>query len=55
MFDGLPVTNVRVACAIFLPGGGLFAHYVEHLLPDWLPWGGFLAVSVSRPTLADTT
>lgn len=41
----LPVSNVQIRTAIFLPSGSAFARTLEHALPSRLPWGGFLAVS----------
>lgn len=41
----LPVNNVQVRTAIFLPSGSGFARTLEHVLPNRLPYGGFLAVS----------
>ena len=42
---GLPVSNVRFHTAIFLPSASALARTAECLLPDALPWGGFLVVS----------
>lgn len=41
----LPVSNVQVRTAIFLPSGSTFARTLEHLLPNRLAYGGFLAVA----------
>ena len=41
----LPVNNVQVRTAIFLPSGSGFARTLEQVLPNRLPYGGFLAVS----------
>lgn len=43
----LPVRDVRVATAIFLPGGGGLAQVLECMAPAGLPWGGFIAVTGS--------
>jgi SAM-dependent methyltransferase len=43
----LPVRELRLATAIFLPGGGPLARAAECLLPAALPWGGFIAVTGS--------
>lgn len=43
----LPVRDVRVATAIFLPGGGALAQALERMAADSLPWGGFIAVTGS--------
>ncbi|MCR4347784.1 MAG: class I SAM-dependent methyltransferase [Sulfuricaulis sp.] len=44
-----PAPRITVRSAIFLPGGGAFAHVAEAVLPDVLPWGGFLAVILRKP------
>lgn len=41
----LPASNVQTRTAIFLPSGSAFARTLEQVLPNRLPWGGFLAVS----------
>jgi SAM-dependent methyltransferase len=41
---GLPVRDVRVWTGIHLPRGGAIARSVEHILPRWLPTGGFMLV-----------
>lgn len=41
----LPIRNVCVASAIFLPSGSVFSRTVECVMPNRLTWGGFLAVS----------
>lgn len=43
----LPVTAAH-RTAIFFPSGKLFGHCAEHLLPNTLPWGGFLAIYLSK-------
>lgn len=43
----LPVRDVRMATAIFVPGGGALAQMLERIAPDSLPWGGFIAVTGS--------
>lgn len=44
LFDGLPVTDVSVSSAIWLPGGGWLARHTEGCLPEWLHGGAFLLV-----------
>lgn len=44
LFDGLPVTGVRVSSAIWLPGGGWLARHTEGCWPAWLHGGAFLLV-----------
>ncbi len=44
-----PAPQITMRSAIFLPGGGVFARAAEALLPDVLPWGGFLAVRLCKP------
>jgi SAM-dependent methyltransferase len=38
-------TDYRWRTAVFLPGGGSTARWLEHVLPGALPWGAFLAVA----------
>lgn len=45
MFTGLPVRNLRLDSAIFLPGGGPVARPIEALLPAALPFGALLLAS----------
>lgn len=42
LFHGLPVANLKLTSAVFLPGGGWAARAVEYLLPNRLPWGALL-------------
>jgi len=44
-----PAPQVTMRSAIFLPGGGAFAHAAEAVLPGTLPWGAFLAVLLRKP------
>lgn len=37
--------------AVFLPGGGVAARWVEALIPRRLPGGGFLAVWIDKPSV----
>lgn len=41
----LPVVELQVRTAIFLPSGSKLARAAENMLPQTLPFGGFLAVS----------
>lgn len=41
-FHNLPVANLRLTSAVFLPGGGMTARAMERLLPNRLPWGALL-------------
>ena len=41
-FAGLPVKNLSLTSAVFLPGGGPAARTMEGLMPNWLPWGALL-------------
>ncbi len=43
-----PRPRCRLATAIFLPGGGPLARWLEAGLPSALPWGGFLALGLYR-------
>ena len=45
LFDGLPVENLAIRSAVFLPGGGMFARSAERILPACLPWGAFLVAA----------
>jgi ubiquinone/menaquinone biosynthesis C-methylase UbiE len=42
LFASMPVRDLRVESAIFLPGGGLIARRAEEVLPQRLPLGAFL-------------
>lgn len=45
LFEGLPIANLELRSAIFLPGGGRVARLVEPTTPPRLLLGGFLAVA----------
>ncbi|MDO9466358.1 MAG: class I SAM-dependent methyltransferase [Thiobacillus sp.] len=45
MFAGLPVKNLKLRSAIFLPSGSGRATWLERGVPKTLPWGGMLLVS----------
>jgi SAM-dependent methyltransferase len=45
MFAGLPVKNLKLRSAIFLPSGTGRAIWLERGVPKALPWGGMLLVS----------
>lgn len=45
LFAGQPVRNLRMAFAIFAPGGEWIARHLESVLPAGLPLGSFLAVA----------
>lgn len=45
LFDGLPAGNLKIRSAVFLAGGGSIARGVEHLVPDRLPLGAFIAIA----------
>ncbi|MGD2112562.1 MAG: hypothetical protein PVI50_04185, partial [Gammaproteobacteria bacterium] len=42
------LAGMKVRYGIFLPGGNWLARLAEHILPPWLPAGGFLAVALYR-------
>jgi len=44
LFSSYPLTDMRIRTAVFLPGGGRAARFVETRLPARLPFGAFLAV-----------
>ncbi len=48
LFSGLPVRDLAVHSAIFMPSGGLVARAAEHLLPCALPLGALIVVSGER-------
>lgn len=41
-------TAIHIRSAIFLPQGNMMAKWIESLLPDYLPWGGFLVVHLQK-------
>jgi SAM-dependent methyltransferase len=41
-FAGLPVRNLSLMSAVFLPNGGPLARTLERILPNRLPWGALL-------------
>jgi SAM-dependent methyltransferase len=45
LFDGLPIANLELRSANFLPGEGRVARLVEYTTPSRLLLGGFLAVA----------
>lgn len=45
LFEGLPVTEVSVSSAIWLPDGGWLARHTEGFWPAWLHGGAFLLVA----------
>ena len=42
LFVGLPVRNLKLHSAIYLPSGTCWARVLEQCLPNTLPWGGLL-------------
>ena len=45
LFAGLPVKNLRLRSAIFLPSATGCATWLERSVPDVLPWGGLLLMA----------
>ena len=45
LFAGLPVRNLKLRSAIYLPSGTCWARALEQGLPSTLPWGGLLLVT----------
>ena len=45
LFSGLPVKDVSLRSAIFLPSGTRWVRRVERVVPESLPWGGLLLAS----------
>jgi len=50
MFTGLPVKNLTLRSAIFLPSGSGFSVRLERGVPKLLPWGGLLLASGEKVT-----
>ncbi|MBU1664361.1 MAG: class I SAM-dependent methyltransferase [Gammaproteobacteria bacterium] len=44
----LPLANIQVSTALFLPGASPLARACERCLPNSLPWGGFLVASADK-------
>ena len=47
--DMHPAPRVAIRSAVFCPGGSALAQGAEKLLPNTLPWGGFLALALYKP------
>ena len=45
---GLPVRNLRIRTAIFVPSRSWITVVADRVLPNMLPWGGFLLVTGDR-------
>ena len=45
LFSGLPVRNLKLRSAIYLPSGTAGATWLERSVPKLLPWGGMLLVA----------
>jgi len=45
LFSGLPVRNLKIRSAIFLPSATCRARWLEQGMPSALPWGGLLLAS----------
>ena len=45
LFAGLPVRNLKLRSAIYLPSGTSWARALEQCIPSALPWGGLLLVT----------
>lgn len=50
---GLPVANVRLRSAVFLPSGSSIAHVAECILPNIVPWGGFMLLAGEKTLFGD--
>lgn len=44
----LPLANIQVSTALFLPGASPLARACERCLPNRLPWGGFLVAAADK-------
>lgn len=43
-----PPPRITMRTAVFLSSGGLIARVAEKILPNYLPWGGFLAIALRK-------
>lgn len=48
LFTGLPVRNLTLRSAIYVPTGGDAARWLEARIPSWLPWGALVIASGDR-------
>ncbi len=48
LFDHLPVRNLTLSSAIFLPSGTRWARALESRVPSVLPWGGLLLATAEK-------
>jgi SAM-dependent methyltransferase len=48
LFDGLPVSDIEVRSAVFVPAGGSISQAIEGRMPQRCLFGGFLAVGAGR-------
>lgn len=44
----LPLANIQIHSALFLPGASPLARACERCLPSHLPWGGFLVAAADK-------
>ncbi len=44
----LPLTDIQINTALFLPGGSFFARSWETCLSNRLPWGGFMTAAADK-------
>lgn len=51
--NGLPVANVRLRSAVFLPSGSSMARIAERILPNSLLYGGFVLLAGEKTLLND--
>lgn len=45
LFGEMPVRDLHICTAVFLPGGGWLARRVESLAPQTWPWGAFIVIA----------
>ena len=45
LFAGLPVSDLSIRTAVFMPQGGYVSRAVENFLSSSLPWGAFIVVT----------
>lgn len=48
ILNDLPVGDVQIATAVFLPDARLPARWLENIIPGSLPWGSFIAVTGNK-------
>jgi SAM-dependent methyltransferase len=52
MFSALPIRNLKLRSAVFLPSATGLATFLEPVIPDWLPLGAMLVVAGEKQALS---